>query len=106
MTTAIKPLYKTHSLVGAGLGLVVFLAVGLLPTVLYGGYAGVVLAGGLFGTPVSSTYAVRALIVVGMVLGVTGVAALFAALGAAAGAAVGALTSGAGRSARTDEHEA
>lgn len=94
MTT---PKFKTHSLVGAGLGLVVFLAVGLLPTILYGGYAGVLLAGGLFGTPVGATFAVRALIVVGMVLAVTAVAALFAVAGAAAGAAVGALTSGPAR---------
>lgn len=96
MTT---PKYRTHSLVGAGIGLVLFLAVGLLPTILYGGYAGVILAGGLFGTPVAASFAVRALIVFGMVLGVTAVAALFAVAGAAAGAAVGALTSGAGREA-------
>ncbi len=90
MTT---PKFKTHSLVGAGIGLVLFLAVGLLPTILYGGYAGVLLAGGLFGTPVGASFAVRALIVGGMVVGVTAVAALFAVAGAAAGAAVGALTS-------------
>lgn len=96
MTT---PKYRTHSLVGAGIGLVLFLAVGLLPTILYGGYAGVILAGGLFGTPVAATFVVRALIILGMVLGVTAVAALFAVAGAAAGAAVGALTSGAGRKA-------
>jgi hypothetical protein len=94
MTT---PRFKTHSLVGAGIGLVLFLAVGLLPTILYGGYAGVILAGGLFGTPVGAAFAVRALIVLGMVLGVTAVAALFAVAGAAAGAAVGALTSGTSR---------
>lgn len=90
MTT---PKFKTHSLVGAGIGLVLFLAVGLLPTILYGGYAGVLLASGLFGAPVGATFAVRALIVGGMVVGVTAVAALFAVAGAAAGAAVGALTS-------------
>ena len=36
------------------------------------------LAGGIFGTPVQATFWTRALIVFGMVLGVTGVAALFA----------------------------
>lgn len=106
MTTATKPMYKTHSLVGAGIGLVVFLAVGLLPTILYGGYAGVLLAGGLFGTPVSASFAVRALIVLGMVLGVTSVAALFAVVGAAAGAAVGVLTGGVSRRERADETKA
>lgn len=102
MTT---PKYRTHSLVGAGIGLVLFLAVGLLPTILYGGYAGVILAGGLFGTPVAATFVVRALIIFGMVLGVTAVAALFAVAGAAAGAAVGALTSG-GREAAEGEEKA
>jgi hypothetical protein len=92
MTTSTKPQNKTFALVGAGIGLVLFLAVALLPAVLYGGYAGLLLAGGIVGTPVQATFLVRALIVFGMVLGVTGIASLFAVLGAVAGAAVGALT--------------
>ena len=83
---------KTPSLIGAGIGLALFLAVALLPAMLYGGYAGVLLAGGIFGTPVEPTVLVRALIVFGMVLGVVAVGSLFAVVGAAAGAAVGALT--------------
>jgi hypothetical protein len=83
---------KTPSLIGAGVGLALFLAVALLPAILYGGYAGLLLAGGIVGTPVQPTFFVKALIVFGMVLGVTGIASLFAVLGAVAGAAVGALT--------------
>ena len=82
---------KVPALVGAGIGLATFLAVALLPALLYGGYAGVLLAGGIFGTPVTASLAVRALIVFGMVLGVTAVGSLFAVAGAAAGAAVGVL---------------
>ena len=82
---------KTPSIIGAAVGLALFLAIGLLPALLYGGYAGVLLAGGIVGTPVSPTFLVRALVVFGMVLGVTGVGALFAVAGAAAGAAIGAL---------------
>ncbi len=82
---------KTPALVGAGIGLATFLAVALLPAMLYGGYAGVLLAGGIFGTPVAASLAARALIVFGMVLGVTAVGSLFAVAGAAAGAAVGAI---------------
>ena len=82
---------KIPSLVGAGIGLAVFLALALLPSLLYGGYAGVLLAGGIFGTPVTASFGVRALIVFGMVLGVAGVGSLFAVAGAAAGAAAGAL---------------
>ena len=69
---------KTPTLVGAGIGLALFLAIALLPAMLYGGYAGVLLAGGIFGTPVEPTLLARALIVFGMVLGVVGVGSLFA----------------------------
>ena len=82
---------KTPTLIGAGIGLAAFLAIALLPSLLYGGYAGVLLAGGIFGTPVQATFLVRALIVFGMVLGVTAVGSLFAVAGAAIGAAVSAL---------------
>jgi hypothetical protein len=82
---------KTPALVGAAIGLATFLAVALLPAVLYGGYAGVLLAGGIFGTPLTANLGARALIVFGMVLGVAGVGSLFAVAGAAAGAAVGAI---------------
>jgi hypothetical protein len=88
---------KLPSLVGAGVGLALFLAIALLPSVLYGGYAGLLLAGGIVGTPVQPGLLVRALVVFGMVLGVVGIASLFAVMGAVAGAAVGALTSAASR---------
>jgi len=82
---------KTPTIIGAAVGLALFLAIGLLPALMYGGYAGVLLAGGIFGTPVQATFLVRSLIIFGMVLGVTGVGALFAVGGAVAGAAVSAL---------------
>jgi len=82
---------KLPSIVGAGTGLLAFVFVGLLPSWLYGGYAGVLLATGIFGSPLTGAFAEKALIVFGSVLGVTAVAALFAVAGAAAGAAVGAL---------------
>ncbi len=102
MTTNSK---KVPALVGAGIGLALFLALALLPALLYGGYAGVLLAGGIFGTPVTASIGVRALIVFGMVLGVTAVGSLFAVAGAAAGAAVGALLRAA-PSERKAKHEA
>jgi len=87
-----QPQNKLPSLIGAGVGLALFLAVALLPSVLYGGYAGLLLAGGIVGTPVQPTLVVRALILFGMALGVTGIASLFAVMGAVVGAAVGALS--------------
>src|SRR5512138_779945 len=82
---------KSYTLIGCAVGLALFLALALLPAMLYGGYAGVLLAGGIFGTPIKATFLVRGVIVFGMVLGVTGVGALFAVGGAAFGAAVGVL---------------
>jgi len=92
-----QPQNKLPSLIGAGVGLALFLALALLPSILYGGYAGLLLAGGIVGTPVQPTFLVRGLIVFGMVLGVTGIASLFAVMGAVVGAAVGALASAASR---------
>jgi hypothetical protein len=83
---------KTYTLIGAAIGLASFLAIALLPALLYGGYAGVLLAGGIFGAPVQATFWVRALVIFGMVMGVVGVGGLFTVAGAAAGAAVAALT--------------
>jgi hypothetical protein len=82
---------KTISIIGAATGLATFLAVGLLPALLYGGYAGVLLATGIFGAPLHATLAVRAFVVGGMLFGVASVASLFAVLGAVAGTVVGVL---------------
>lgn len=84
---------KTFTLLGAGCGLATFLALGLLPALLYGGYAGVLLAGGVLGTPVQPTLLARAFIVGGMVFGVTAVASLFTVAGAALGALLRVVTS-------------
>jgi len=84
---------RTSTLIGAGMGLALFLTVALLPALLYGGYAGVLLATGIFGAPLQATLLVRGLIVFGMVLGVTAVASLFVVAGAVAGAMVALLAS-------------
>jgi len=83
---------KTPTLIGAAVGLALFLALGLLPALLYGGYAGVMLAAVLAGGPVSASFLVRAVVVAGMVVGAIGVGALFVAAGAACGAAIAVLT--------------
>jgi len=84
---------KTSSLVGAGIGLALFMAIAMLPAMLYGGYAGVLLAGGIFGTPISPTFLVRTMIIGGMVLGTLSVASLFTVAGAAIGGGVNILAS-------------
>ena len=105
MTTTTLQQNRTFTLIGAGVGMALFLAVGLLPALLYGGYAGVILAAGLLGAPVDASFAVRALVASGMVLSVTAVGALFTAAGAAAGAAIAALSRTAGPAGAPDADE-
>jgi hypothetical protein len=85
---------KISTIIGAAVGLALFLAIGMLPALLYGGYAGVLLAGGIFGEPIRASFLVRSLIVGGMVLGTVGVGALFTVGGASVGAALSALVGG------------
>ncbi len=75
---------KTSTLIGAGAGLALYLFAGLLPSMYYGGFAGVLLAGGIFGTPLQPTVLVRGLIYFSTAMGVVGVGSLFAVGGAAA----------------------
>lgn len=74
---------KTVTTVGAVIGLLAFLCVGLLPSMLYGGFAGVMLASGLSLGPVVMKF----MIVFGCTLGATAVGFLFMVLGAILGAA-------------------
>lgn len=77
-----------YALVGCALGIALFLGIALIPAMLYGGYAGVMLAGGIFGTPISPTLLVKMLIVFGMAMGVIASGSLFAVAGAVLGVAV------------------
>ena len=78
---------KTVALIGAGAGLALFLAVGLLPALMYGGYAGLMLANGIFGHAGELGLLARGLVLFGMLLGVFGTASVFAVAGAAAASA-------------------
>ena len=78
-------------MVGAAAGFALFLGIALLPALMYGGYAGLLLAGGIFGTPVPASLAARGLVGLGMLLGVLGTASVFTVLGAAVGAFAGKL---------------
>ncbi len=77
-----------YALLGGAFGLALFLAVALLPMRLYGGYAGVVRAGGVFGLPLQARGAVRVVVALAMSVGALGFGALFAVAGAAVGATV------------------
>ena len=79
---------KTVAIAGAAVGFALFLGVGLLPALMYGGYAGLLLATGIFGAPVQPGPLTQGLVIFGMALGVFGTAAFFAVAGAAAGSAI------------------
>jgi hypothetical protein len=79
---------KTVHVLGAVIGLALFLATALLPALMYGGYAGLLLAGGIFGAPLDLNLLARGLIVFGSLLAVFACAAVFAVCGAATAAAL------------------
>ena len=86
--TQTKSGYRTFAFGGGVVGLITFLAVGLLPSIVYGGFAGVTLASAMLGGPIGTSLLARGLVVFGMTVGLLGTAAVFVVLGAAAGAAV------------------
>ena len=73
------------NLIGAFIGTAIFLVTSLVPSLVYGGYAGLLLAGGIFGIPVEATLLPRMLIVFGMILGAVAGASIFTIFGAVIG---------------------
>jgi hypothetical protein len=96
--------YRTFGLGGGIVGLVTFLALGLLPSIVYGGFAGVTLASAILGGPVDSSLFARGLVVAGMVVGLLGTAAIFVVIGAALGSGVYSLARSFAR-APAEEHD-
>ncbi len=82
---------RKFTIAGAVLGLALYVLVGALPALVYGGYAGVALVGWLFGTPVQVSLASRAIVLFAMGSGVVLVGAMFVIGGAVAGTAIGLL---------------
>ncbi len=80
---------STTTLAGTAVGFVSFLIVGLVPALYFGGFAGLILAGGLFGAPVPQTLLAQGLVIFGMVLGVLAVGAMFLVGGAFLGSMLG-----------------
>ena len=81
---------KHYTLIGSAIGIAAFIAVGLTASIAWGGYAGRLLAEGIFGHGGDSIIA-SALVVFGSIMAVVGVGGLFAVGGAAVGAAVAAI---------------
>lgn len=77
---------RTFAFVGGLVGLVTFLTVALLPSIVYGGYAGVILSSAILGVQLTGQLLSKAIIVFGMVAGLLSTAGIFVVLGAALGA--------------------
>jgi hypothetical protein len=66
---------KLYTNIGATVGFILFMAIGLVPGFLYGGYAGLILAHGL--GAVDASLVVRVMVSFGMVLGLIALFSLF-----------------------------
>lgn len=67
---------------GGVMGLAIFIGVGLLPSLLYGGYAGLILGSAIFGTPIHESVFGQATVVLGVVSGVLAIGGIFVLGGA------------------------
>jgi len=88
---------KSSFLSGAAIGLLAYLIFALVPSLVWGGYAGTLLARGLSAGPASSTLTGQALTILGTVLGAAGACALFMAVGAAIGVGLSSAMNSLGR---------
>lgn len=79
--------------VGGIVGLATFLGVGLLPALLYGGYAGLILATAIWGNPIHEHILAQGLIVMGVVAGALSIGGIFVLGGAIVGSGIGELLS-------------
>ena len=77
-------------LVGAAVGFLVFLVVGAIPALLYGGYLGLMMANALFGSTGDLSLAARMMTGGGMLLGFFAVNGLFLVAGGVLGTVFGA----------------
>lgn len=68
--------------IGGIVGLAIYLLFGLLPSLLYGGYAGVVLANGIFGGPIHENALAQAMVALGVVSGALATGGVFVLGGA------------------------
>ena len=96
MTTFRKALKggRAGTFAGGVAGLILFLVVGLLPSLVYGGYAGLALASALIAGPIHASLVAQAIVVFGMVAGVMATGALFVLFGSVLASGVFALLGG------------
>jgi len=77
---------KAFSFFGGVFGLILFLVIGLLPSIVYGGFSGVILANGIFGPTTDPTIWIKMMVVFGVAVGVMSTAGIFTVIGSISGA--------------------
>jgi len=68
--------------VGGIVGLLTYLVIGLLPSLLYGGYAGIILGTAIFGSPIHENVFAQATVALGVLSGVLAIGGVFVLGGA------------------------
>jgi hypothetical protein len=84
-----KEMVKMGTKIGAVLGGIVFLALGLIPGFYFGSYGALVVLKHLMGGPVEPTVLVRMTIAVGIMLGIVCIASVSIVVGSILGTALG-----------------
>jgi hypothetical protein len=84
-----RPALRTGRNIGAALGAIAFLAVGLVPGFYFGSYGTIVLMNHLVGEALQATVLVRAAVVVGTLMGIFCMASVSIVVGSLIGTAMG-----------------
>ncbi|MGD0282702.1 MAG: hypothetical protein ABSB95_10100 [Dissulfurispiraceae bacterium] len=84
-----KEMVRMGTKIGAALGGLVFLALGLLPGFYFGSYGTLVVLKHLMGGPVEPTVVVRMVMAVGIMLGIVCIASVSIVIGSVLGTALG-----------------
>jgi hypothetical protein len=87
-----RPALRVGRNIGAALGAIAFLAVGLVPGFYFGSYGTIVVLSHLLGESLQGTVLVRAAVVVGTMMGIFCMASVSIVVGAVLGTALGWVT--------------
>lgn len=88
-----KDILSMGSKIGGVIGAIAFLFLGLVPGFYFGSYATLIILSKLLGGPLKASAIINILVAIGIILGITSIAAAFIVVGAILGTVVGYVTS-------------
>lgn len=88
-----KDILSMGSKIGGVIGAIGFLFLGLVPGFYFGSYATLIILSKLLGGPLKASAIINILVAIGIILGITSIAAAFIVVGAILGTVVGYVTS-------------